>query len=119
MNKQDIIKYLSNCELVEFGNIVSKTIENRNDTVQTEGKHYETRVLLAQVYKELEDDDTWSEWQSALIGQADLTEYDPGWEVKNGEPFLQMGKCISCGVEVHSHAKKAICPICKTKVLTT
>lgn len=114
----EIIKYLEKCNIVEFTQIIRKVISNRKDTTYNES-NYETKLAIGEIYKELDDDNKWSNWKFSLIPEPNSEFYDKSWFVGNGEPFIQMGFCENCEIELHGHAKNSICPICRRNVYLT
>ena len=118
-NKQyEIIKYLSNCNIVEFTKIIRDVISSRKDTNYNESG-YKSQLAIGEIYKELDDENNWGKWKFSLIPEPNMEFYDKSWFVGNGEPFIQMGSCVNCEIELHGHAKNSICPICKENVHLT
>ena len=113
--KDDIIKYLSECNLVELRYIVNSAAEKRSDaTVDKLGDGYgfQSKILLCDISREKFENDPWEPWEVSLIAAEDKNQYDKTWETGNGEPFLQLGECKNCEVKLAGHAKKSTCPLC-------
>ncbi len=119
MNRDDIIDYLKKCDLVEFGHIVSIVVAERKDTSCSGEPGFDEQVLLSVVGRMDEDDGSKSAWEFSLVAQADPDIYDETWKITNGEPFLQAGFCNTCKLQLASHAKNVICPICSSKTYAT
>ncbi|MFN8674340.1 MAG: hypothetical protein U0457_19930 [Candidatus Sericytochromatia bacterium] len=86
---------MEKCNIVEFTQIIRKVISNRKDTTYNES-NYETKLAIGEIYKELDDDNKWSNWKFSLIPEPNSEFYDKSWFVGNGEPFIQMGFCENC-----------------------
>jgi hypothetical protein len=56
-------------------------------------------------------------WYVDLVGVHDAENYDGSWA--DDAAICQSGKCESCDSEVRSWAKRAICPVCGSKVYAT
>jgi hypothetical protein len=113
--REEIIKYLSECNLVELNHIIDSSISRRGDCVSNEVSteyEYQSKVVLCEVIREKYKGQDWEPWEYFLIAHEDKAQYDKAWEIGNGEPFLQQGECQTCKIQLASHAKKVICPMC-------
>jgi len=120
--RDEIIKYLSECNLVELKHIFDSAISLRDDcTTDEASQDYEcqSKILLCEVIREKFEGQEWEPWEYLLIARQDKAQYDKSWEIGNGEPFLQQGECMACKVQLVSHAKKAICPMCGSNAALT
>jgi len=113
--KLEIISYLKACSGNEFIEIMSLVlparpeIEDRNGLIE--------RLVFCQASR-LEDKSSpaYEGWSFNPVGDLDLSVYERD---TTGEPFLQSGQCENCDVEVDSHVKRAICPLCGGSVECT
>ena len=120
MNKKNIINHLTSCpdnELIEILNDVLKSRE-----VLPEEKGYSKHKLaVCLVSQNIESDndgkESWGSLEFSLVGNHNKDYY--GNNEFLGEPFCQEGKCLNCDIQVVSHAKQAICPICNEIVNCT
>jgi hypothetical protein len=113
--KEEIIQYLSQCNLVELNHILSSALTNRSDSTVNkvdDEYSYQSKLLLCEASREKFGELTWEPWKVSLIAAEDKSQYDNTWETGNGEPFFQEGECASCEVELAGHAKKSTCPLC-------
>ena len=115
-----VIAYLSRLSGGEFADVVSEVLANRPESYRL--PHEESSLQLASVYRLRDEDENgtpfWDDWSFSLIACADPAEYGPEW-LQAGEPFAQQGRCANCDVEVFSHVKGALCPLCGNEVWLT
>jgi rubrerythrin len=112
-NRHDVASYLLSCPGAELAALIGEVLAQRPENETEAGS--ETRLALAQLSREREDDDSWGAWKIALIARADIDCYGDSWEHDHGEPFVQFGECRQCGLTLASHAKSVLCPICGAK----
>ena len=113
--KEDIIKHLSSCTGNELIEILTKALSNRPEASTTNG--VETKLIVSNASRLIDRDSKhYQGWDFSPIGDLDLEKHNRNTE---GEPFLQSGHCIDCDIEIDSHVKAAICPLCGRKVSCT
>ena len=124
MKREKVIQYLTNCHLVELATIIRQALLNRTDSKLSESykeaekeiEYNQSQIVLAEIYRDKNDDDSWSNYNIGVIAEPNMEIYkDEDWLYRNGEPFLQEGHCQRCSIELFSHAKNVICPICSNK----
>lgn len=119
--KEEVIAYLKQCAGGELSDILRQVFAVRPET-EPEGTAFEYRMVLGLAAREniaeKENDVRWGQWQIVLVGYLDPSVYSPDWEFW-GEPFVQYGECIRCRVEICSHVKTALCPLCGSQVQLT
>ena len=115
MKKEELINYLAKCSGAELSEIINSALAQRDENGTQNGMV--SRLVLCEASR-LEDKNTeyYSGWDFSPIAVQDESEYERTFK---GEPFSQSGQCLVCNVEVTSHAKIAICPLCGTKVSCT
>jgi hypothetical protein len=117
MEKQTVIEFLSNCSGNELITILKQALEKRPESgIDPLETFVERKLVLAEASRILNDDDIWEDWEIRLIADKNPEKYDKAFK---GEPFLQEGRCDNCKIEVASHVKNALCPICENEVWLT
>ena len=117
VDKSAIIHYLSNCSGNELVEILTRSFEKRPENgIHPLEPSFESRLVLGEVFRQSEDNAEWSEWKFNLIADMNPEFYERTFE---GEPFLQAGECRICKVEIVSHVKNALCPLCRNEVYLT
>jgi hypothetical protein len=104
--KERILLWISNLTDKQFAEFFYEAVANRNTSDVFEG-HF----LLADAEKV--EDEPWSIDFIALQDSSQPIKYDDDY------PICESGECTRCKSLVRSWAKRAICPICKTKVYCT
>jgi hypothetical protein len=116
-DRHDVASYLRSCSGAELATLIGEVLAQRPENGTEAGS--ETRLALAQLRREREDDDSWGAWTIDLIARADLDHYGEPWAHDHGEPFVQSGQCRGCGLTLASHAKIVLCPICGVRTRLT
>lgn len=118
--RQSVVSYLSELAGGEFAALLAEVFESRPES--TTESYEEMRLRLAYVTRYVDGDENgqpyWHSWDVALVAGADPDKYDDQW-LKSGEPFVQSGDCHKCGLQMASHVKQAVCPMCSVLVYLT
>jgi hypothetical protein len=108
-NKEQFIKWLRSLSDKQFVEFFYEVVKDRNTSdIEKWNGHF---ILSDTECVENE------EWETDHIALHDPQECPEGWA--DDVPICQSGTCSSCGAEVRSWAKHAICSICKNKVYCT
>jgi hypothetical protein len=117
--RDDVIDYLKRCRGGELSDILRQVFAARPEA-EPEGDAFEYRLLFGVASRENiaegADQIRWGPWTIAAIAYQDPDKYPPDFE---GHPFVQYGDCAMCHVEVCSHVKQALCPVCGGTVSLT
>ena len=107
MKKDDVISYLSDCDLAELSGILNSVLPLRSKELNEDG--IEINLVLAEVSRSSSK----AEWRFSVVSKPNTENQNyKDWEFGKGEPFVQEGKCMSCKVKLCSHAKEVICSLC-------
>lgn len=109
--RDEVVSFLANRAGAELTDILREAFAQRPEPARV-GDSSEAVLAFAIVDRERGDDGVWSPWTISLIAAPDMNVYDESWRHGNGEPYLQFGECSECRVQLASHAKHAICPLC-------
>lgn len=119
-SRQSVVSYLNQLPGGELAALLAEVFDSRPES--TTRSHEEMRLRLAYVTRDLDDDENgkpyWRPWDVALVASADSNKYDEKW-LQSGEPFVQFGDCAHCGLQMASHVKQAVCPMCSELVYLT
>jgi hypothetical protein len=115
--RREIIDYLARCPGGELTALLAEVVARRPESGRLE-EGWEARLAFAVVDRELEDDGAWGPWGISLVAEANPAKYGAA-STSIGEPFLQMGGCDACGVDLVSSAKQVNCPICRAPLVLT
>ena len=116
-NKADVVAFLRRCSGGELSDIMRQVLPDRPEAAP-EPDAFQYRLFLGLALREnvaeRAGEVQWEPWRLSAIGYLDPAHgYAPDFR---GEPFCQGGQCESCGTEVWSHVKNALCPICGASV---
>lgn len=116
MNREEVIKYLQQLHGSELIALLKEVFPVRPE-VEDEGTAFHYKMFLGVAVREnISEDfdrDKWDNWKLTAVGYADENKYGKHF---TGEPFVQIGDCENCNIEICSHVKGALCPICGSKV---
>ena len=112
MTSEKAVNFLSECNGNVFVDIMTKVLANRTECIS--GNGLDCKLVLCEATRLSDRKSKYDDgWQFSVIADMDTTKFSRDTE---GEPFLQGGACKNCGVEVCSHVKIAICPLCGDSV---
>ena len=115
MTKSDAIDFLTTCSGGELVEVLNQALPRRREVLNRNG--LEDHLILCSAWRLADHSSPHNEgWQFSPIADQYPGAYT---ERESGEPFLQSGQCPGCGVEVDSHAKVAMCPLCGSRVECT
>lgn len=110
MKKDDVISYLSDCDLAELAGILNSVLPLRSKELNENDIEIEINLVLAEVSRFSDQEN----WGFSIVSKPNTeNENYKVWEFGKGEPFVQEGECMSCKVKLCSHAKEVICPLCR------
>lgn len=105
MNESAIITWLDSLTHKQFVDFFYRAVANRNTSDLAE---WQGHLVLSDAEKV-----TGERWSTVVIA---LPEDD---NFADECPICQSGTCETCGIQVRSVAKRAICPVCLSKVYCT
>ncbi len=120
-SRDAVTDYLTGLPGGEFADVLHAVLVNRPESkVESLGEQH---LRLAYVERSVacessESDPALEGWTIRLVAHADPVKYGPEW-FRAGEPFVQQGECYACGLDLASHVKQAICPMCSGVVHLT
>lgn len=103
--KTEVIDFLQKCSVAELSVVLYEALSSRTEAENKNG--IDSRLVLCEAYRLLDKTSPYFEgWVFNPIGVA------PKNQMESGEPLLQSGHCENCEVEISSHLKNVICPLC-------
>lgn len=112
--QEKIVQFLRECSGSVLSLVLTEALKDREENVKD--SICESRLVLGMADRSVRDEGGWGPWNVRAIAPHDSSVYPLG---NDGEPFCQYGTCPQCGLEVASHIKNALCPICEADVYLT